>query len=223
MSAIKLINLNRLSYSTALHIQRKLFAKVSQTGGKERPSYLLLVEHEPVYTVGIRKQHYLDSEFQARLKQLGADFVVTNRGGLITFHGMGQLVAYPILNLHDFPATRNSIKQFVCLLESTIIDVCRDFSIESSRLDGFPGVWVEESRKIAAIGIRASNFVTMHGVAINCNVDLDWFTHIVACGIADKSTTSISKEVNRNIEISQVIPSLVRHFSERFHCQVSQS
>src|SRR5699024_975070 len=123
-------------------------------------NYLLLVEHEPVYTIGIRSKQYLDSAFQDKLKSFGADFVATNRGGLITFHGPGQLVAYPILNLSHFESTGRSIKRFVCLLESVIIDVCRDLDITSARLDSYPGVWVEQHRKIAAVGIHASKYVT---------------------------------------------------------------
>ena len=231
--SIKVINLNRLSYLSALDIQQKLFQKVKNAVQqqpqqhqqsslmKKKINYLLLVEHEPVYTVGIRNKQYLDLEFQNKLKNLGAHFVITNRGGLITFHGPGQLVAYPIINLADFVETRKSIKTFVCLLESVIIDVCKDFNITATRLDSYPGVWVGEgNRKIAAVGIHASRYVTMHGIALNCNIDLEWFQHIVPCGIEDKIVSSLSNELDRQIDIAQVMPLFVDHFSKRLQCQI---
>ncbi|KAI2799659.1 putative lipoyltransferase 2, mitochondrial [Blomia tropicalis] len=202
---LRIINLNRLRYQPALEIQQKLFANVKEAiGSSETPNYLLLVEHEPVYTVGIRSKQYNDQDFKRKLHDLGADFSVTNRGGLITFHGPGQLVAYPIINLTNFPATKRSIKTFVCILENTIIDLCKDLGIVAARLEPYPGVWVEQSRKIAALGIHASKYVTMHGVAINCDVDLDWFKHIVPCGIEEKTVTSISKELNKSVTVEQL-------------------
>ncbi|XP_027205289.2 lipoyl(octanoyl) transferase 2 [Dermatophagoides pteronyssinus] len=226
-SKIRVIDLNRLSYNTALYIQQKLFTKVQQESSSSTttnsiPNYLLLVEHEPVYTIGIRSKQYLDEKFQEKLKNLGADFSITNRGGLITFHGHGQLVAYPIVNLKNFPIIQNSIKKFVCQLESTIIDVCKEFGIKSARMNGYPGVWVDSDRKIAALGIHCSRYVTMHGIAINCNVNLGWFDHIVPCGIENKSITSISNELNKNISIEQVKPLLLKHFCEKLECKIEK-
>lgn len=219
--SVKVINLNRLPYRTALYIQQKLFQKVKQADPKEdKTNYLLLVEHEPVYTVGIRSKQYLDTAFQEKLKRLGADFEITNRGGLITFHGPGQLVAYPILNLAHFAPTGKSIKKFVCLLESVIIDTCRDLGIIATRLHPHPGVWVEENRKIAAIGIHASKYVTMHGIALNCDVDLQWYQHIVPCGIEDKLVTSVSNELKRKVTVSEVSPLFVDHFSKQLQCDI---
>ena len=221
--SIKVINLNRLSYGKALYIQQQLFQKVKQADPQStRTNYLLLVEHEPVYTVGIRSKQYIDAAFQDKLKKLGADFELTNRGGLITFHGPGQLVAYPILNLSHFAPTGKSIKRFVCLLESVLIDVCQDLDITATRLHPHPGVWVEDNRKIAAIGIHASKYVTMHGIALNCNVDLQWYQHIVPCGIEDKLVTSISNELKRNVTISEVSPLFVDHFSKRLQCDIEK-
>lgn len=218
---LKVINLHRLSYRTALDIQQKLFQKVKNVyGSNEQLNYLLLVEHEPVYTIGIRQKQYIDWEFQQKLLNLGADFVTTNRGGLITFHGPGQLVAYPIINLTNFPVVERSIKKFVCLLESTLIDTCKDFDIQAGRVDGLPGVWVEAERKIAAIGIHASKYVTMHGVALNCNVDLNWFEHIVPCGIENKKVTSITNELSKTIDIEQVSPILLNHFTKNLDCKI---
>ncbi|UXI17135.1 hypothetical protein NH340_JMT03078 [Sarcoptes scabiei] len=232
MSMIKIIDLNRLSYSKALYIQQKLFNRIRQSitiksnhGAEnfdEHPNFLLLVEHQPVYTIGLRSRQYLDDDFRNKIYQLGADFAVTNRGGLITFHGPGQLVAYPIINLKDFPVIQSSIKRFVYHLESVIINVCEDFNIEASRLKEYPGVWVQAQRKIAALGIHCSRFVTMHGVAINCDVDLQWFNHIIPCGIQDqnKSVTSISRELNLPIKIDDVKPLFIEKFCKQLECTI---
>lgn len=217
--SLKVINLNRLAYPRALYIQQQLFEKVKQQSSASSYSntnYLLLVEHDPVYTVGIRSKQYVDAAPEIeKLKRLGADFQVTNRGGLITFHGPGQLVAYPILNLASFAATDRSIKRFVCLLEAVLMDVCRDLNVTADRLHPHPGVWVEASRKIAAIGIATSKYVTMHGIALNCNVDLDWYRHIIPCGIEGKGVTSLSAELGRNVPITEVAPLFVEHFTRR--------
>lgn len=219
--SVNVINLNRLPYRKALYIQQKLFQKVKQAESQEsKTNYLLLVEHEPVYTVGIRSKQYLDTAFQEKLNRLGADFEITNRGGLITFHGPGQLVAYPIINLTHFAPTGKSIKKFVCILESVIIDTCRDLGIIAARLHPHPGVWVEENRKIAAIGIHASKYVTMHGIALNCAVDLQWYEHIVPCGIEDKLVTSVSNELKRKVTVSEVSPLFVDHFSKQLQCDI---
>lgn len=219
--SIKVINLNRLCYRKALDIQQKLFQKVKNSYNTENQiSYLLMVEHDPVYTIGIRQQKYIEPEFQQKLIDLGADFVPTNRGGLITFHGPGQLVVYPIINMTNFPVIQRSIKKFVCLLESVLINVCKDFSIDATRVSGLPGVWVDSNRKIGAIGIHASKYVTMHGIALNCNVDLNWFKHIIPCGIENKETTSITNELNTNINIEQVSPLIIEHFTKLLECEL---
>ncbi|KAH9392684.1 putative lipoyltransferase 2, mitochondrial [Tyrophagus putrescentiae] len=234
MPSLKVINLGRLAYPRALYIQQQLFERVKQgsispgapnsapnnsnpNSNPNSPNYLLLVEHDPVYTVGIRSRQYLeaDPEEIAKLRRLGADFQVTNRGGLITFHGPGQLVAYPILNLAAFPSTQRSIKRFVCLLESVLIDVCAGLKVPADRLHPHPGVWVGASRKIAAIGIHASKYVTMHGVALNCNLPLDWYRHIVPCGIEGKGVTSLAAELGRDVPVTEVAPLFVEHFTRR--------
>jgi lipoyl(octanoyl) transferase len=107
-------------------------------------------------------------------------------------------------------------------LEKTIIKVCHDFAIESSIICGLPGVWVEENRKIAAIGLHATRNVTMHGIAINCDVDLKWFQHIIPCGIKDKSVTSISNELKRNISINHVLPHFIQAFKQQFNCEIKE-
>lgn len=164
---------------------------------------LILVEHEPVYTVGIRSKEY-NEEYVSKLKnqlakhKLKADLIKTDRGGLITFHGPGQLVAYPIIYLGDFTKIHNkSVKAYVNLLESTIIDTLSKAGIRGAHtVHKYPGVWLGEGeRKIAFIGISCRRYVTMHGISINCDCNLSWFDHIVSCGIEDKSITSIRQEL----------------------------
>lgn len=165
---------------------------------------LILVEHEPVYTIGIRSAQYNDnyvSDLKCRLAKLKlkADFVQTNRGGLITFHGPGQLVVYPIIYLGDFPKTINnrSVKAFVNNLQTTIIDTLARVGLKGAHIvKEYPGVWLNNGeKKIAFIGIACQQHVTMHGLAINCDCDLSWYDHIVSCGIEDRSITSVRQEL----------------------------
>ncbi|CAG0885335.1 unnamed protein product [Darwinula stevensoni] len=165
-----------------------------------------------VYTVGIRSSLYPPSE-EMRLKEMGAEFYRTSRGGLITFHGPGQLVAYPVLNLQVWTP---SVKWYVCQLEKTIIELCHQLDIYAST-SPYTGVWVQ-NKKIAAIGIRMSRWVTSHGIGLNCNTDLSWFDHIVPCGIADKGVTSLSQEVGGDVSVSDATPFFLSAFSHVFHC-----
>jgi lipoate-protein ligase B len=164
---------------------------------------LLLLEHDPVYTIGIRSQPYNHdyvSKLQRKLEEhnLKAEFVATNRGGLITFHGPGQLVAYPIIYLGDFKKAvpNKSIRAYVRNLENTIIDTLAMVGLKGAHtVPEYPGVWLDGGdRKIAFIGISCKRHVTMHGISINCDCDLSWFDHIVSCGIEDKAITSIRRE-----------------------------
>ena len=227
-----------MGYRQALGIQQKhhesLLKSVttaisSRTSGDEHPNTLILVEHEPVYTIGIRTGEYPESE-EKRLKSLGADFVKTNRGGLITFHGPGQLVAYPVISLSDFPTVNNSIRCYVNRIEETIIALCKNIfnassspnvnKLKISTMEGYPGVWIDSSRKIAAIGVHAANAVTMHGLALNCNIDLSWYDHIVPCGIQGKGVTSLSKELNHDFTVGQTIPYFLESVRDVFQCDL---
>ncbi|XP_013771854.1 putative lipoyltransferase 2, mitochondrial [Limulus polyphemus] len=222
---VVLKKLGYLAYQQALTIQKKLVQQLHDSlaspkiplGGCRR-NFLLLVEHEPVYTVGIRSSAYTASEEQ-KLRALGADFVRTNRGGLITFHGPGQLVAYPILYLGDF-SSKKSMRWYVYQLEQCIIHMCKYYGIQAST-SPYTGVWVKE-KKIAAIGIHGSRYVTSHGVAINCNTDMSWFHHIVPCGIPDKGVTSLSQELGKNISVTEATTYFIQAFEEQFKCTVLQ-
>nr|XP_045594698.1 putative lipoyltransferase 2, mitochondrial isoform X2 [Procambarus clarkii] len=167
-----------------------------------------------VYTTGLREYEYT-AEVEARLKSTGADFHHTNRGGLITFHGPGQLTVYPILHLKSF---NSGIKWYVCALERTVIRTLQLLGITGAHTTPHTGVWVGEN-KLCAIGIQGRH-ITTHGLALNCNVDLKWYDHIVPCGLDDKGTTSVSKELNRDVTVDEVEPYFLKSFSEVFQCKL---
>ncbi|CRK89102.1 CLUMA_CG002570, isoform A [Clunio marinus] len=183
-------------------------------GAEKYKNILILTEHSPVYTIGIRTKNYTIND-EEKLRKLGAEFYQTNRGGLITFHGIGQLVAYPIINLKNF---QPSVRWYVCQIEKTIIDLCKKHGIKAQTTED-TGVWVE-NRKICAIGIHASRYITTHGLALNCNVDLSWFDHIVPCGIEGKEVTSLSKELSKNVTIDETEPEFLSSFQNTFQCSI---
>ncbi|XP_059486063.1 putative lipoyltransferase 2, mitochondrial [Neocloeon triangulifer] len=203
-------------YDKAYKIQKALAAKHLTN---DPQNVILLVEHPPVYTIGIRTTSYSPEE-EERLKKLGADFHRTNRGGLITFHGPGQLVAYPILNLKTFDL---GVRRYVCTIEKAVIQTCRHFGVDNVRTSDEPnetGVWVGNA-KVCAIGVHASRFITSHGLALNCNTDLSWYDHIVPCGLVGKEVASISKLLNREVSVQKVAPVLVGAFCDELNCSAS--
>lgn len=169
------------------------------------------------YFTGIRTNSY-NAEEEERLKKLGADFYKTSRGGLITFHGYGQLIAYPILNLKNF---RSSVRWYVGQIEKSIIDMCKKYDLEAETTKD-TGVWIEGNRKICAIGIHVSRHVTTHGLALNCNTDLNWFNHIVPCGLEGKAVTSLTKECGKEISKDDAIPNFIESFQNIFECQTNK-
>ena len=195
-------------YHEAWQRQREIHAEVASGA---RPSTMLLVEHPPVFTAGKRTQ-------QSDRPWDGSPVVEVDRGGRITWHGPGQIVGYPIVML----PTPVDVMEYVHRLESAIMEICSDFSIDSMRVDERTGVWVPAddkgpARKIAAIGVRVSKGVTMHGFALNANCDLSWYERIVPCGIPDAGVTSLSKELSRNVTVEEIAPrvesAMVRHLS----------
>ncbi|XP_038050786.1 putative lipoyltransferase 2, mitochondrial isoform X2 [Patiria miniata] len=220
---VSYVQLGRIAYHEALQIQtllkRCMLDKIRspRTSRPEVQDTLLICEHEPVYTVGLRHADYLASEEQ-RLRELGADFHRTNRGGLITFHGPGQLMAYPIINLAHYT---KSVRWYISQLERTIISTCKDFGIAATTSPD-TGVWVNDN-KVAAIGIQCSRYITMHGLSLNCNTDLSWFEHIVPCGIKDKGVTSLTRELKREITVQEVVPVFLEAFAREFDCSVVES
>jgi len=211
----------RRMFADGLRLQDELYNLVT-ANARNKKHYICLLEHFPVYTVGLRDQSYT-SEMEQNLRALGADFQRIKRGGLITFHGLGQLVAYPILNLRSISVDGEpvGVRRYVSLLEEVLIRVSNEFGLENVERTNDPGVWVEKNRKIAAIGIQVRNAVTSHGIALNCNVDLNWYNHIVACGLEDKTVTSLSKELGREISTDDVIQPFVRVFADVFQIETS--
>jgi len=185
------------------------------------PNTLLMLEHDPVYTVGIRDGSYSKDE-ERRLVSTGAEFHRTDRGGLITFHGHGQLVVYPILDLGNFGKIGRG-RWYVEQIEKTLIRVCEGYGIRAGT-SPHTGVWTGPpsfDRKIAAIGIHITGKrITSHGLALNCNTDLKWFDNIVPCGIEGKGVTSISKEVGRDVPVPEVLKPFCDAFGEQFGCNV---
>lgn len=217
-------NIGKMKYREALKIQEKLVSIIKtevESGQPTASNTVIIVEHPAVYTTGIRTKDYTSQE-ETHLQSLGADFVRTNRGGLITFHGPGQLVAYPVLNLRDFvppKAARKAalgVKWYVNSLEETVINVCRGLGLEAQR-SPHTGVWLGDN-KVCAMGVHSSNLVTSHGLAINCDMDMSWFNNIVPCGIQDKGVTSLSLELDRPVGLDQVEELLRLEMKNTFGC-----
>lgn len=204
------------------NVEEKLAARKQEiAGGLYQPitqDYLLFVEHPHVYTLG--KSGSLDNLLvnEEELKNIGASFVPINRGGDITYHGYGQLVGYPIFDLEHY---FTDIHKFLRYLEEAIIRTVADYGIVSGRIDGLTGVWVEpdnmdRARKICAMGIRCSRWVTMHGFALNVNTDLDYFENIVPCGIDDKAVTSMKAELGHEVSMDELKERVKFHLSQLF-------
>lgn len=205
-----------INYSQGLNLQKYIASSYTHSPEPQFNNVLILTEHRPVYTIGIRTKDYtIDDE--ALLRKLGAEFYKTNRGGLITFHGPGQLVAYPILNLKQF---QPSVRWYVCHLEQTIINICKQLGL-TARTTPDTGVWIE-NRKICAIGIHGKRYITTHGLALNCDNDLKWFEHIVPCGLVGKGVTSLSVELKRSFGIKETAPIFLENFQKTFNCKLME-
>jgi lipoyl(octanoyl) transferase len=200
---LRFAHLGLVPYEDAWAEQRRQHA--ARVAGAA-PDTVLLLEHPPVYTAGRRT-----SPFER--PQDGTPVIDVDRGGKITWHGPGQLVGYPIVRLPD-PV---DVVAHVRRVEEALILACADLGVETTRVDGRSGVWVvgdgAPDRKVAAIGIRVSEGVTMHGFALNCDVDLGWYDRFVPCGIADAGVTSLSQELGRDVTVHEVIPIVERHLS----------
>ncbi len=193
-----------VEYLAAWELQRRLHQAVVDGG----PDTVLLLEHPPVFTAGKRTEPH-ERPFD------GTPVVDVDRGGKITFHGPGQLVGYPIVRLPDHV----KVVDYVRRLEEALIHTCTEFGLRTARVPGRSGVWLQgdvnsPDRKIAAIGIRVSRGVAMHGFALNCDVDLDWYDRFVPCGISDAGVTSLAAELGRDVPVSEVVPVVSRHLTE---------
>ncbi|PQJ14122.1 MULTISPECIES: lipoyl(octanoyl) transferase LipB [Nonlabens] len=185
------------------------------------PNHLLFVEHNHVYTLG--KSGDLDNLLanEAVLKQINADFYKINRGGDITYHGPGQITGYPILDLENF---FTDIHEYLRLLEEIFIKILADYGLKGERSNGETGVWLDVgtpfARKICALGVRASRWVTMHGFAFNVNTDLGYFDHIIPCGIEDKAVTSLAAELKRPVDQEEIKQKIKTYFVELFEADL---
>lgn len=200
---LALLRAGLIEYNVALSMQRVIHAEVASG---QRENTLLLLEHPSVFTAGKRT---LASE----RPQDGTPVIDVDRGGKITWHGPGQLVGYPIVKL----AKPTELVGFVREIESGLIAVCRELGLETTRVAGRSGVWVNDShgdRKIAAIGIRVASGVSMHGFALNINPDLSHFNRIVACGINDATVSSLALELKREVTVDEVLPLVEKHLSK---------
>ena len=179
---------------------------------------LLLLEHFPVYTIGRGGDPANMLATPDRLREIGAELIRIDRGGDVTFHGPGQIVAYPIVELRD-PL---DLRRYVRILEAAIIDTAAGFGVTADRLPGHPGIWVEGERKLAAVGVRVRRGVTTHGLALNVNPDLRWFDEMVPCGIRGKGVTSVTREVDAPVATDEVAEELARQLAAHFGLRLGE-
>ncbi len=213
---IKLVDLGFIDFAEAWEYQKQLFDKILEDKhkGLTTNNYLLFCEHAPVYTLGksgVKENLLVDEKW---LEENGISFYQIDRGGDITFHGPGQLVGYLVLDVDNF---NSSIKEFIFDIETVLIRTIKHFGLGSERIERATGVWLDagikgKERKVAAIGMRIHNKVSMHGFALNVNTDLDYFNHINPCGFHDKGVTSLQKELGREIDMKDVKSQVIREF-----------
>lgn len=228
-------DLGKIDYKEAWDYQERLFKKtidiklanrdLPDDQQKETPNYLLFCEHPHVYTLG--KSGSEDNLLlnEAGLKEKEATYYKINRGGDITYHGPGQLVGYPIIDLDNF---FTDIHKYLRLIEEAIILTLKDFGIQAGRIEGLTGVWIDHiekknPRKICAIGVKTSRWVTMHGFAFNINAHLDYFENIIPCGITDKAVTSLDKELGKTMDFHEVSDVVKKHIVEIFDFEILNS
>jgi lipoyl(octanoyl) transferase len=226
---VKVVDLGWIGFKEAWDIQQQYFdelvarklANRDKAEEEKEPlvHYLLICEHPHVYTLGKsgKAEHLLID--QAELESMGIEFLPINRGGDITYHGPGQIVGYPILDLDDF---FTDIHRYLRCLEEIIIEVLHQYGLKADRSKGETGVWfdagTEKARKVCAMGIKASRWVTMHGFALNHSVDLKYFEYIVPCGIADKAVANMAQELSTLPPRQEVVDSILTQFELQFNC-----
>jgi lipoyl(octanoyl) transferase len=224
-------DLGSIDYKSAWDYQEKLFKQTIDTKVHNRNSktivptknYFLFCEHPHVYTLGKtgNSTHLLINKDELKKRQ--ATYYEINRGGDITYHGPGQIVGYPILDLDNF---FTDIHRYLRYLEEIIILTLAEYNIVAGRYEGYTGVWIDaenplKARKICAMGVRCSRWVTMHGFAFNINTDLSYFNHIVPCGINDKKVTSLKQELGREVNLNEVKEKIKNHFCNIFQAEAA--
>ena len=227
---LEFLDLGLKDYLPAFEYQENLMKSIidlklknrDRTDGiyEETPNYFLFVEHPHVYTLGKSGDEHNMLANAEKLKQIDATFVKTNRGGDITYHGFGQIVGYPILDLDNF---KSDIHLYMRNLEEVIIRTIAEYGLKGERSEGETGVWLDVgkpyARKICAMGVKTSKWVTMHGFALNVNTDLRYFEYIIPCGIKDKSVTSLKRELEHEFspeEVAEVKQKIKKHFADVF-------
>lgn len=226
---VKILKLGHIDYKKAWDKQEKIFKKIIDTKIDNRKkkkfdqteNYILTCSHPHVYTLGRSGDEdnlLIDKNF---IKKENLSFYKINRGGDITYHGPGQIVIYPILDLENF---FTDIHKYLRLLEESVILTLKELKIKAGRVDGLTGVWVNQGsgspKKICAMGVKTSRWVTMHGLALNVNTDLKYFKNIIPCGIQGKDVTSIDKEINYNISSDDVEKLLIKNLSDTFKFKI---
>ena len=217
MRTLEIRRLGVVRYQDALALQRRL---VEERRAGHVPDLLLLLQHHPVITLGVkgdggRSNVVADA---SRLARLGIEISETGRGGDVTYHGPGQMVAYPIVDLRP---DRCDVHRYVRDLEEVMIRLCADYGVAARRLDGLTGAWIDDD-KVGAIGVRISRWITSHGFAFNVNANLDYFDLIVPCGISNRGVTSLQRAVGRDVSGAEVEIAAVRHFCDVFGRSVDQ-
>jgi lipoyl(octanoyl) transferase len=222
-------DLGRKDYKETWEYQEQLFKSILDTkiknrredAGLETANHLLFVEHDHVYTLGKSGAFENLLANEGLLKKIEATFYKINRGGDITYHGPGQITGYPILDLDNF---FTDIHKYLRFLEDIFIKILADYGIKGERSAGETGVWLDVgtpfARKICALGVRASRWVTMHGFAFNVNTNLGYFDHIIPCGIDDKAVTSLAAELNREVDLDEVKAKIKKYFEELFQAEL---
>ena len=222
--SVSLHDISTIEYVKGVEYQKSLFDEIISIKSKNRKNqtslptknYFVFCEHNHVYTLGKNgnnKNFLADIKTQ---KKIGASFHLTNRGGDITYHGPEQIVGYPIIDLENF---FKDLGKYMRGIEEVIIETLSEFSIKAERSAGETGVWIDTKnnpRKICAIGVKTSRWVTMHGFALNVNNDLSYFDHIVPCGITNKKVTSMKNELNVNVDKSEVKRIIIKNFTKIF-------
>ena len=229
----KFIDLGLIDYKEGWDYQEKLFLEVvnlkianrslEPEAQKETPNYLIFCSHPHVYTLGKSgdQNHLLLDD--SGLSEKEATFYKINRGGDITYHGPGQIVGYPILDLDNF---FTDIHKYLRYLEEAVIQTLADYGVEGGRIDGLTGVWIDfenkvNARKICALGVKTSRWITMHGFAFNVHTDLSYFNNIIPCGIDDKAVTSLEKELGKKPNLKEVEEKLKQHLAVLFKMEFS--
>lgn len=213
---LEVIRLGRVRYADAMAL---MDARAADRLAGRAPDTLFLLEHEPVITLGRRADNANILRSPEQLRALGVDVHETGRGGDVTYHGPGQIVAYPVVDLRP---DRQDVRRYVGDLEETMIRAVARYGIAATRVEKLNGTWVGGTRKIGAVGVRIARWVTTHGLALNVNTDLDAFSIIVPCGIRDRTVTSIARELGRPVDMSEAMDHVEAVFREIFGAPVAR-